>query len=174
MLAAEYGKHETVKVLLDFESTKKNLKNLYEYTALILAAEKGHDKCVDMIINDIILNDDIDENNVDENYERGLDIANKFGKTALIMAAENGKLKVVESLLTAKADVNKVSKRGLSALMLAAVQGHTEVVMCLTAHGADISIQNKDKVRIIFLELLNNMHFPLKFNTDNALKIYLY
>jgi ankyrin repeat protein len=134
MLACEFGKHEVVAALLREDAHMRlelDVKNEYQYTALILAAEYGHLECVKLLVE----------------AEAALDLDNKFGKTALIMAAENGKDAIVRLLCESGANVNALSKRGVSALMLAAVKGHFAVVKILTEHSADIRIENKDKVR---------------------------
>ena len=132
MLASEFGKPEVVDtILLNYEKLDMDVKNEYEYTAVILAAENGHKECVDLLIG----------NGAD------LNLPNKFGKTALVMAAENGHYDIVQSLcLSGNSDLNQTSKRGVSALMLAAVKGHTFIVRCLTDHHADIHLENNDKV----------------------------
>lgn len=132
MLASEFGKPEVVEVILSFyEKLDMDVKNEYEYTAVILAAENGHKECVDLLIG----------NGAD------LDLSNKFGKTAVVMAAENGHYEIVKSLCASeRSDLNQTSKRGVSALMLAAVKGHENIVRCLTKFHADIHLENNDKV----------------------------
>lgn len=136
MLASEFGKPEVVEVILSFyEKLDMDVKNEYEYTAVILAAENGHKECVDLLIG----------NGAD------LDLSNKFGKTAVVMAAENGHYEIVKSLCASeRSDLNQTSKRGVSALMLAAVKGHENIVRCLTKFHADIHLENNDKVCILY------------------------
>jgi ankyrin repeat protein len=94
MLASEFGKPEVVEVILNYyEKVDMDVKNEYEYTAVILAAESGNIECVDLLIG----------NGAD------LNLSNKFGKTALIMAAENGHYDIVLSLsASGNADLNQV------------------------------------------------------------------
>lgn len=132
MLASEFGKHEVVEVILtNYEKLDMDVKNEYEYTAIILAAENGHKECVELLIG----------------HGADLNLSNKFGKTAVVMAAENGHYDIVLQLCCSeRSDLNQTSKRGVSALMLAAVKGHTTIVRCLTDHDANIHLENNDKV----------------------------
>jgi ankyrin repeat protein len=51
MLASEFGKPDVVETILNYyERVDMDVKNEYEYTAVILAAENGHRDCVDLLI----------------------------------------------------------------------------------------------------------------------------
>ena len=88
--------------------------------------------------------------------ESGADINAAGGKndrTALHVAAAKGRLKVVEYLLSAKADADPVGKKGATPLILAAKNGHTGIVQALLAHGADKTIKNNNRKSAIDMAL---------------------
>ena len=98
-------------------------------TALILAAEKGHDTILRALL------------------EAGADPSaakHANGATALIFAAENGHAAAVEALLAAGADANATISAGTSALQLAAKGGHGAVVKVLVAGGGDVAHSTPD------------------------------
>ena len=74
-----------------------NIQNSDKYTALILAAGKGHIEVVHALLKSKTIQ---------------LEIKNKFGKNALILACEMGYLPIVKVLLKEKVDINAVSNRG--------------------------------------------------------------
>jgi ankyrin repeat protein len=63
-------------------------------------------------------------------------------QTALIVAARLGNEKLVQFLLSQKADVNARDNFKATALMYAAAEGHLPIVEALTAHKADLDLQD--------------------------------
>ena len=149
-----------MKTLLDL-GADPYLKNNFGNSAVMLAAEFGKDKVIDVLIKNGMLAAKLNEKNeakytalilaAEEGHTScvnllclaGVDIdaKNKFGKSALIMAAEFGRKDVVEVLCRKKANVNAVSDKQKSALMLASLKGHWEVVNSLIENKADIHLQ---------------------------------
>eukprot|EP00746_Dinoflagellata_sp_MGD_P136543 gnl/MRDRNA2_/MRDRNA2_70454_c0_seq1.p1 gnl/MRDRNA2_/MRDRNA2_70454_c0~~gnl/MRDRNA2_/MRDRNA2_70454_c0_seq1.p1 ORF type:complete len:165 (-),score=33.64 gnl/MRDRNA2_/MRDRNA2_70454_c0_seq1:255-749(-) len=70
--------------------------------------------------------------------ENGADIEfhPKYDFTAMTWAAQGGHLKVVEFLVSRKANMDALDGVGWSILMHAAYRGHVDVVKFLLAHGA--------------------------------------
>ena len=64
------------------------------------------------------------------------------GDTALIWGSNNGHTKVVEVLLSAKADPNFQSSAGATALTAAAKNGYVEICEMLISSNADPDLQN--------------------------------
>ncbi len=56
----------------------------------------------------------------------------------LLYAARDGRLEIVQTLVTAKADVNQVDANGITPLIAAITNNHVDVARFLIDHGADI------------------------------------
>ncbi len=87
-------------------------------TVLTIAAEKGHLKFVQLLIE----------------YGAQLDARNKKGCTGLWLACHNGHLEVVQSLVVNMADSEAVDARRVSCLMVAFRRGHVKVCKFLVKH----------------------------------------
>ncbi len=101
-------------------------------TALMVAAELGHEAVVDMLLV-----------HADEHGMRQLNLgAADSGDTALMLAAFHGHVAVVERLLAASAATEVPSQCGDTALMAAAVAGHHDIVERLLDAGAIVDSRN--------------------------------
>ena len=87
-------------------------------TALTIAAEKGHLKFVQLLIE----------------YGAQLDAKNKKGSTALWLACHNGHLEVVQTLVMNMADPDTTDSRRISCLMIAFRKGHIKICKYLVRH----------------------------------------
>jgi len=89
-------------------------------TALTIAADKGHYRFVDLLV------------------QRGgaVDARNKKGQSALWLACNGGHVEVVQLLVTAHADADAQDNRKVSCLMSAFRRGHVKVVRWLVRHVA--------------------------------------
>ncbi|KAK6746821.1 hypothetical protein RB195_000214 [Necator americanus] len=87
-------------------------------TALTIAADKGHERFVDMLVH------------------RGahIDARNKKGCTALWLACHGGHLETVQTLVRHGADVDLQDNRKMSPLMVAFRKGHVKVVQHMVQH----------------------------------------
>ncbi|EYC19318.1 hypothetical protein Y032_0024g1015 [Ancylostoma ceylanicum] len=87
-------------------------------TALTIAADKGHERFVDMLVH------------------RGahIDARNKKGCTALWLACHGGHLETVQTLVKHGADVDLQDNRKMSPLMVAFRKGHVKVVQHMVQH----------------------------------------
>jgi len=146
MLAAASGKADALKVLLD-RGAKVNAKdNTNEQSALMFAAALGRGAVIKMLA----------EHGADLNVMSkvstvralaGRDVPGEYdnkrvtkmgGNTALQFAAREGQLEAARELVTAGADVNKVSGSDhMSPLLQAIINGHFDVASFLLEHGAD-------------------------------------
>ena len=89
-------------------------------TALTIAADKGHYKFVELLV------------------QRGgaVDVRNKKGQTALWLACNGGHIEVVQLLVAAHVDTDAQDNRKVSCLMAAFRRGHVKVVRWLVRHVA--------------------------------------
>ena len=107
-----------------------NLRDKHGQTPLSLAAEKGHEAVVKLLL----ITGQADVNS-----------KNKHGRTPLWLAAEKGHEAVVKQLLmTGQADVNSKDKNKQTPLLLAVEKGHEAVVRQLLMIGqADVNLEDK-------------------------------
>lgn len=119
MEAASGGYIEVGRVLLD-KGADVNAAPVPSSrdTALTIAADKGHLKFVDLLLN------------------RGaaVEVKNKKGNSPLWLAANGGHLAVVKVLYTHVADIDSQDNRRVSCLMAAFRKGHTKVVEWMVNH----------------------------------------
>jgi ankyrin repeat protein len=163
MKAAENNKEKAVEKLLNFIrvstdntiiNVSVNLKTLNgntcykESTALIIAAQRGYDKIVELLIS----SDEIDINSI-----------NADGDTALILASRNGHSKVVQLLVEDDTiEINKAGKNGQTALHAAAQNGHGNVIEeLLNTVGVNRLLNNPETINerkpyMIDVNLINN------------------
>ncbi|ODH27532.1 hypothetical protein ACO22_04166 [Paracoccidioides brasiliensis] len=93
-------------------------------TALHIAAQKGYDECVELVLNQTSRND--------------VDRFDHMRRTALSWAAEEGRVKVVELLLkVGSADPQTHDSKGVMPLDFAVAEGHHDVVKLLTSYQLD-------------------------------------
>ena len=127
MWAADNGRTETVKLLLD-KGADPNAHNAYGWTALMLAAGRGNTEAVRLLL------------------DKGAysNVQNAYGRTGLIVATDAGRTEVVKLLLDSRTDPNVKTVSGMTALMVAAGRGNTEAVRLLLDTGADSNVQDDD------------------------------
>ncbi|CBN74287.1 conserved unknown protein [Ectocarpus siliculosus] len=134
-VAAKAGHDEAVRALLEVQATKVNWQNHKGITSVSVAAHKGREEIVKMLISaDADVN--IDSNN---------------GSTPLIQASHFGHAEVVKLLVNANALVDKANQKGTTALMRATQEGNEEVVGILVAAGADVSKRNNERMNALML-----------------------
>ncbi|AXK60765.1 ankyrin repeat domain-containing protein [Candidatus Chromulinivorax destructor] len=97
-----------------------------KYTVLILAAEKGKEKCVKMLL----------EAGANKNITCAYDV------TALMLASQAGHEETVRILVNNGVDINSLDVHHCTALMIAAQAGHKEMVNILLKAGADKDIKS--------------------------------
>jgi hypothetical protein len=96
------------------------------WTALRLAAHKGHDAVATALVH----------------AGADVDAQDTVGETALHCAARKGHGAVATTLVQAGASVDVQDTKGRTALLLAAREGHEAVVKVLVQAGADASVRN--------------------------------
>ena len=125
-----------------FSELEKYDPENYACTALMLAAEKGHPNCVQLLL------------------EAGADVnwANKWRRTALMKAAcTQDNAMSLELLIKAGADVNYVDKDRYSALNIAVCSNCLDGVDVFINSGADVNLQGDMR----YPPLMTAMRFEL-------------
>ena len=131
--AAEVGDYDAVCSLLQLKAKPEEHQNEVGFTALLAAANKGHDAIVERLLSAGV---DIDY----QTKTSGLPWI-QHGATALMLASLQGHGKVVATLLANKAQVDLQSTNKNTSLILASIRGHTAVVELLIGASATIDMR---------------------------------
>lgn len=124
--AIDAGDVQTAGLFLD-AGMKADAKTAQGRTALMLAAERGHNHLTQMLLE----------------READPDATDAHHSTALMEAAAGGHDETLKVLLDKRANVNLVDNDGQSALMLAAKNGHTGAVKMLLNAEAQVDLEDK-------------------------------
>ena len=134
--AAYHGHEDCLQLLLD-HSAQVNLQNSNEDTALIVASQRCHTKCVECLLG----RKDIDVN-----------LCNRSGSSALIVAVQNGYSETAKLLLDHGAQPNLTNSNGDTALMMASRSGCTKCVEQLLLHeDIDVNLQNNKECTALMI-----------------------
>ena len=122
MIAAESGRLDMVRILLERDALPDIRSAVEQTTALAVAARHGHENIVALLL------------------KRGAQVkgVDVMSSTPLHYAAREGHLPVVDTLIRMGAPVTLTDKAGGTALSLAAMRGHHEVCRLLVEKGADV------------------------------------
>ena len=99
----------------DLSSPRSFSERLFSPSALTIAADKGHHKFVELLLQ----------------HGATIDVRNKKGATPLWLASNSGHLEVVQLLIARHADPDACDSRKVSCLMAAFRKGHIKVVKYL-------------------------------------------
>lgn len=157
--AAKNGDLQTVKTILDQDSTKLNATDENKYTALHWACMRAHwdvaeyliDKGADLNvvggdggtqINWAVHHDNVEI--VERMVEKGakLNIRNQWGMTELHTAIWRGCINVVEYLLDQGSDPSIKTNEGWTAMHYAFRSGHDDVIELLKSRGISLKVQD--------------------------------
>ena len=147
-----------------------------EETALIIAAEEGHNQIVVALLNRCKCKGCKHKNC---KCKPKVDAQDNNGETSLMKAAENGNTEIVQTLLEHGATADIFNKRkGDSALMMASEDGHIEIISALLQNGANVDAvsyksetalmeaikakSNRNEAVALFLE--NNANLDIQSN----------
>ena len=154
--AALLNKPEYIRKLIE-QGADVNARNSQNKTPLLIAAEKGHEKCVQLLLEakaDVTLQDDAKldalayaKNNGHETIVRMFEQAlsdKLYKQRAFLEAAKHGEKAVIEELLKQGIDKNNVQDaQGNTALICAVANGHTQIVDLLLKENVEINSANK-------------------------------
>ena len=130
MEAAEQGRLDIARLLLDRSADPNQARTDGGHTALMGAAQGGHLEAARLLL----------DRSAGPNQARTDD-----GHTALMCAADNGRLEVARLLLDRSADPNQArTDDGYTALMLAAQAGHLKSVLLLVVYRANTAAVDND------------------------------
>lgn len=124
MIAAEYGRHEVVQLLLPYEAGKQTSEGR---SALMFAAANGHVEVVNILAK----------------VESRLQLSSRSsapGSTAIHIAAEFGQLECVKALIPHCLAIKR--NDGFTSLMLAASRNHLEIVKLLAERQIRLQANN--------------------------------
>jgi len=124
--AALKGDNRTLRALID-QGVNIDVRDPYQATSLMIAAEQGHAATVDLLL----------KAGADVNAQEG------YGDTALLKAAAAGQATSVSKLLHQGAGVNQADRQGNTPLMLAVRANHTATVSTLLKEGAAVNSSNR-------------------------------
>jgi ankyrin repeat protein len=154
---AGFGKLAEVEIFLDKYPKSVDVKDERNNTALILAAEEGHDALVTLLLDRGASVDVLNKNCVGALYfaiqnnhvstakillEKGSDLE-RDASTGFIGVAQNGHVEMLNLLLEKGLPVDKEVGRN-TMLMLAVKWKKLEAVTVLLDKGADIALTDKD------------------------------
>ncbi|KAB2100486.1 hypothetical protein AG0111_0g11281 [Alternaria gaisen] len=155
--ASLQGFETVARLLFDAHPALINTSYLQDYTPLHLAAENGHVKIIDLLLEygvDINLRSDrgtalclatkgAHKETVTMLLDKGADTnaPGGYGSNAIQEASSRGNKGIVELLLDKGADVNAMAVEGDPALQEASVKGHKEIVELLIGRGAEVNAQ---------------------------------
>lgn len=126
MGAAELGRAEVVRALLNAGALVTAKNSATGDTPLTIAASRGYDAVVKLLL------------------QAGADPRekDKAGETALMKAARMGHMPTVQAFIDAHAFLDDADKSGNTALMVTARKGHAAVVDALIKAGANAELKN--------------------------------
>lgn len=167
---ASLGSAEEIETLLreepDINIKARGLIGTEQYTPLIIAAEGGHAKVVEILLSKYqepsIVNRII-------SWVAGTSYKFEF-IIALGKAARKGHIEVVKLLLNKGLDLNKQNKDCETLLMTAAKNGHTEIVIELLSKGANPNSEDKNKNTALIYAAANGHKEILEILLDKKLK----
>lgn len=139
-------------------------------TALVIALSNSDETCADLLLEHGAKKDGLalvrairDKTAMTalKLIEAGYDVNGRYldkRRTALHYAALSGQTRIVEALLGASADVNRVDANARTPLHLAALNGHVDCVQLLMKHGADVLCEdNQGKIPLDLAEEKNHV-----------------
>jgi ankyrin repeat protein len=131
-LVSFFGLKETLMMVLDDDQYVET-KNKYDWTALHIAAERGHAAIIQPLIDK------------GANVNAGADPSTGSGITALHLAARNGHEKVLEILLENGAEIDYRAQQGRTALHWAAQNGRVGAITLLLNKGANLEAKSSNR-----------------------------
>ena len=150
MVAARTGKPEAVQALLDHGAQIDAKESLRGTTALMWAAEQGHEKVIRLLASrganvgaaSSVSIPKVAPGNGDNNDDLKLGVP-IGGLTPLLFAAREGHMEAVTALLDAGANVNQTAADGSSALLVAVLNGNYDIAVFLMDKGASPNVTNR-------------------------------
>ena len=182
MIAAEYGRYEIVKMLID-KNIDLNMRDVDGSTALLLAVENRHTHVARLLIEsgaDLEICNNAGTNplmcSFNGDYEIvkllvsknvNLDVQqDSFKNTALMRAIGNHHTDIAEHLIINNATIDIQNSEGATALIWSAGSGEERIVKLLIEKGANVDIQDNEGNTAIMCAILKGHRNSIKYMID--------
>ncbi len=126
--ASDSNDEQSVTLLVGTGMNVNQTAGKKESTPLYLATQNGHEKVVEILVNN----------------GSNVNLPNKRGVVPLHVASQNGLEKVVEILVNSGSNVNQPDEKGFTPLHSASQFGYEKIVQMFLNEGAKINQGNKD------------------------------
>ena len=126
LLAAQHGKLEIVKILLEKKADINATDSNEGETPLMRACLNKHIDIIELLLN----------------HNANINIKDNNGWNALMIACAKGHEKIAQTLINSHAEVNAQNLKGYTALMLACAKGHEKIVQTLINSHAEVNARN--------------------------------
>jgi len=142
--ATEAGDLNQVKLFLADKKSDVNMRNKDDFTSLMIASRSGNIQIVEALISakaDVNADVNFYNHNIGSAIQPNYIPYQNTGMTALMYASRNGYSEIVQTLITAKADINKKDNNGLTALLHATSGNQNKIVQILIAANTDVNVK---------------------------------
>lgn len=190
---ADQGDLESVKIVVEVSGADINYTDYYGVTALMFAAQMGHDSVVEYLVDKVadvnlksldfqftalisaVKNDHLKTAELLIRNGANIDDIDVFGRTALHYATMYGFTETADMLMYYDADVNVADVTGYSPLCYAVQNDLEDIVMLLKLEGADAGIVLRDSSDLFHLAASHgNINFLNTFKNDIVLRKNIY
>ncbi|GBN29049.1 Ankyrin-1 [Araneus ventricosus] len=194
--AAGNGNVAIAELFLKMDNTLAQATNRLGQTPLHLAALKGHEKLVNMLLKFNVIIDSKDCNNttalhisansgyldiVKSLIEAGGNVEAKsiYNLTPLHFAVERGHFHTVEFLISKGADIHSIDTYGFTSLHIAASRRHKDILKLLITRGANFSDTGELGVKSLYLmifevlsELASAGELSFNFSASDGIELF--
>ncbi|CAH0046062.1 unnamed protein product [Clonostachys solani] len=155
MVAAYYGHHLIVRLLLKKDADLNLKDDIYHRTPLFWAVFDGHEAVAKLLIDE----------------GANLDSKDRSGRTPLSLASYKGHEAAAKLLIDMGADLDFKDRNGRTALSLAILEGHEAVAKLLIDIGADLNFKDRSFRTPLFLAISSGHEAVAKLLIDKSVDL---
>lgn len=155
--AAEYGRDEIVKAILDQDREQVNVTQSHGLTPLHVASFMGRLQTVKILLE----------------YGAEINAKTQEGATALYYAAQENQKEILQLLLEKGADINSQRSYGYAPLHVSALNGLVDICKILIENGADINIRSHNNSTPLYVATEHNKKETVEVLMENKADINL-